>query len=295
MATLVGAINEMRSSSQYSPGDFVITTDSVFLDFELKIRNERTCDNKVQIIDYMNLHPYIFEQKYGFPKPNERIIDWSNKVYLLVDYNERSKKWGVFECPEFMMGQIPAAVDSNSWMHLPEENILTQVEPLIVNHPVYRWWLIEDLVKYKGSSLNEYDIKLKPTEDWDTREAIWKIPSMKNGRSKIDPDNYMFQDSSIVGGSEVELIPLGVVSCVNAEKFLKPYAPGFLIKIKGDEYNYKESGNTTFNNEKYSSVETYTKDGFEYYYTDIRNFNLKFKLIDNTDPHCIFLHDLEFQ
>jgi hypothetical protein len=295
MATLVGAINEMRSSSQYSPGDFVITTDSVFLDFELKIRNERTCDNKVQIIDYMNLHPYIFEQKYGFPKPNERIIDWSNKVYLLVDYNERSKKWGVFECPEFMMGQIPAAVDSNSWMHLPEENILTQVEPLIVNHPVYRWWLIEDLVKYKGPSLNEYDIKLKPTEDWDTREAIWKIPSMKNGRSKIDPDNYMFQDSSIVGGSEVELIPLGVVSCVNAEKFLKPYAPGFLIKIKGDEYYYKESGNTTFNNEKYSSVETYTKDGFEYYYTDIRNFNLKFKLIDNTDPHCIFLHDLEFQ
>ena len=295
MATLVGAINEMRSSSQYSPGDFVITTDSVFLDFELKIRNERTCDNKVQIIDYMNLHPYIFEQKYGFPKPNERIIDWSNKVYLLVDYNERSKKWGVFECPEFMMGQIPAAVDSNSWMHLPEENILTQVEPLIVNHPVYRWWLIEDLVKYKGSSLNEYDIKLKPTEDWDTREAIWKIPSMKNGRTKIDPDNYMFQDSSIVGGSEVELIPLGVVSCVNAEKFLKPYAPGFLIKIKGDEYYYKESGNTTFNNEKYSSVETYTKDGFEYYYTDIRNFNLKFKLIDNTDPHCIFLHDLEFQ
>ena len=146
MATLVGAINEMRSSSQYSPGDFVITTDSVFLDFELKIRNERTCDNKVQIIDYMNLHPYIFEQKYGFPKPNERIIDWSNKVYLLVDYNERSKKWGVFECPEFMMGQIPAAVDSNSWMHLPEENILTQVEPLIVNHPVYRWGLIEDLV-----------------------------------------------------------------------------------------------------------------------------------------------------
>ena len=295
MATLVGAINEMRSSSQYSPGDFVITTDSVFLDFELKIRNERTCDNKVQIIDYMNLHPYIFEQKYGFPKPNERIIDWSNKVYLLVDYNERSKKWGVFECPEFMMGQIPAAVDSNSWMHLPEENILTQVEPLIVNHPVYRWWLIEDLVKYKGPSLNEYDIKLNPTEDWDTREAIWKIPSMKNGRSKIDPDNYMFQDSSIVGGSEVELIPLGVVSCGNAEKFLKPYAPGFLIKIKGDEYYYKESGNTTFNNEKYSSVETYTKDGFEYYYTDIRNFNLKFKLIDNTDPHCIFLHDLEFQ
>ena len=295
MATLVGAINEMRSSSQYSPGDFVITTDSVFLDFELKIRNERTCDNKVQIIDYMNLHPYIFEQKYGFPKPDERIIDWSNKVYLLVDYNERSKKWGVFECPEFMMGQIPAAVDSNSWMHLPEENILTQVEPLIVNHPVYRWWLIEDLVKSKESSVNEYDIKLKITEDWDTREAIWKIPSMKNGRSKIDPDNYMFQDASIVGGSEVELIPLGVVSCVNAEKFLKPYAPGFLIKIKGDEYYYKESGNTTFNNEKYSSVETYTKDGFEYYYTDIRNFNLKFKLIDNTDPHCIFLHDLEFQ
>ena len=46
-----------------------------------------------------------------------------------------------------MMGQVPASVDSNSWMHLPEENILTQVEPLIVNHPVFRWWLIEDIVK----------------------------------------------------------------------------------------------------------------------------------------------------
>jgi hypothetical protein len=295
MATLVGAIEEVRSSSEYSPGDFVITTDSVFLDFELQIFSERTYDTKVQVRDYMNLHPYMFEQKYGFPKPNESIIDWSNKVYLLIDYNVRSQKWRVFRCPEFMMGQVPANVDSNSWIHLPEENILTQVKPLIVNHPVFRWWLIEDLIKEPTPTVNDYRVKLKLTEDWDNREAIWKIPSMKNGRSKIDPDIYMFQDAFIVGGSEVELMPLGTVSCVNAEKFLKSHAPGFIIKIKSDEYYYKESGNTTFNNEKYSSVETYTKDGFEYYYTDIRNFNLKFKLIDNTDPHCIFLHDLEFQ
>ena len=295
MATLVRAINEMRSSSQYSPGDFVITNDSVFVEFEDcegADWDERIDDSKIQVTDYMNLHPYIFEQKYGFPKPHDYMIDWRNRVYLLLDYNKRSKKWRVFECPEFMMGQVPSTVNINSWMHLLEENILTQVKPLIVNHPIYRWWLIEDLVKNKEPSVNEYSIKLKLTADWDTREAIWKIPSMKNGRSKDAP--VLNPRSLIVGEPEVELIPLGSVFCVNAEKFLQQYAPGFLIKVKSAEYKYQESGNTTFNNEKYSSVETYKVDGFEYYYTDIRNFNLKFSLIDNTDPHCIFLHDLEF-
>ena len=296
MANLVRAISNLRSSSEYSPGDFVITTDSIFLDFELQPLNGRTYDTQVQVEDYMKLHPYIFEQKYGFPKPPENIIDWSNKVYLLLDYNPRSKKWRVFQCPEFMMGQVPASVDSNSWTHLLEENILTQVEPLIVNHPVFRWWLIEDMSKNAKSSVNQYTIKLHKPASWDTREAIWKIPSMKNGRSKVHPaDQYMFQNASIVGPAEVELMPVGSIFCVDAEKFLKQYAPGFLIKIKRGEYYYQENGNRTFNNEKYTGVETYQEDGFEYYYTDIRNFNLKFKLLDYTDPHCIFLHDLEFQ
>ena len=88
----------------------------------------------------------------------------------------------------------------------------------------------------------------------------------------------MFQNASIVGPAEVELMPVGSIFCVNAEKFLKQYAPGFLIKIKRGEYYYQENGNRTFNNEKYTGVETYQEDGFEYYYTDIRNFNLKFKL-----------------
>tara|TARA_B100000745_G_scaffold207966_1_gene137550 strand:+ start:2528 stop:3331 length:804 start_codon:yes stop_codon:yes gene_type:complete len=267
----------------------------MFLDLEPETWNEHIYDTKIQINDYMNLHPYLFKQKYGCSKPDQRIINWENKVYLLLDYNKRSKKWRVFQCPEFTTGQIPSVVDINSWIYLPEENILTQVEPLIVNHPVSRWWLIEDLVKNENASVNEYAIKLKQTESWDSREAIWKIPSMKNGRSKIDPHIYVFQDSSIIGEAEVELVPVGAVFCVNAEKFLKQYAPGFLIKIKSGEYYYKEGGNTTFNNEKYTDVETYQEDGFEYYYTDIRNFNLKFKLTDNTDPHCIFLHDLEFQ
>ena len=147
MATVVRAINDMRSSPKYSPGDFVISTESLFIEFEPKVLDARIYDSKIQVVDYMNLHPYIFEQKYGFPKPEERVIDWGNKVYLLLDYNARSKKWSVFQCPEFMMRTGESGVDVNSWSHLPEENILTQVEPIVVNHPVSRWWLIEDLEK----------------------------------------------------------------------------------------------------------------------------------------------------
>ena len=77
MANLVRAISNLRSSSEYSPGDFVITTDSIFLDFELQPLNGRTYDTQVLVEDYMKLHPYIFEQKYGFPKPPENIIDWT--------------------------------------------------------------------------------------------------------------------------------------------------------------------------------------------------------------------------
>ena len=294
MADKVRAISEMRSSPEYSPGDFVISNKSVFLEFEPKVLDQRMYDSKIQVTDYMNLHPYIFEQKYGFPKPDDQTIDWGNQVYLLIDYNARSKKWKVFECPEFMMGEIHSGVGINSWTHLPEEHILTQVEPMVVNHPVHRWWLIEDLEE-EGSSVNEYLIKLKSTESWDTREGLWKIPSQIDPfRSKVYP-GFLFKNSMVVGDPEVDLIPLGTVFCVNAEKVLKQHAPGFLIKVKSDDYKYDEGGNKAFNNEKYRGAETYQKDGFEYYYTDIRNFNLKFKLVDNTDPYCIFLHDLEFQ
>ena len=294
MATVVRAINDMRSSPKYSPGDFVISTESLFIEFEPKVWDARIYDSKIQVVDYMNLHPYIFEQKYGFPKPEERVIDWGNKVYLLLDYNARSKKWSVFQCPEFMMRTGESGVDVNSWSHLPEENILTQVEPIVVNHPVSRWWLIEDLEK-EVSSVNEYMIKLKSTENWDNRDGLWKIPSPKESfRSKSYP-GFLIDNAMVVGDSEVQLIPLGSVFCINAEKILKKTAPGFLIKVKSEDYKYEEGGNKSFNNEKYTNAETYEKDEFEYYYTDIRNFNLKFRLVDNTDPYCIFLHDLEFQ
>ena len=294
MATRVRAISDLRCSTSYRPGDFVITHDSMFLDLEPALWHENTGDIHIQVYDYMNLHPYLFEQKYGCAKPDEQIINWVNKVYLLLDYNKRSGKWRAFRCPEFTSGP-PQEIDINSWIHLPEENILTQVEPLIVNHPVARWWLLEDVSKNNNNSVNEYSIKLKKSESWDNRHGVWKTPSMKNGRSGKEHLFGMFHDESIVGEEEVELIPVGSIFCVNAEKVLKQYAPGFLIKVKSDDYFYSSSGNKTFNNEKYEAAETYQEDGFEYYYTDIRSFNLKFKLVDNTDPYCIFLQDLEFQ
>ena len=295
MAEPVRTIPDLRSSAKYSPGDFVITTDSVFLELEQDLWRGQDYSNHIQVNDYIHTHPRIFEQKYGCPKPDENIIDWSNKVYLLLDYNKRSGKWRVFQCPEFMGGRHPTEVDINSWIHLPEEDILTQVEPLIVNHPVHRWWLIEDMWKLDSSSVNQYKIKLHQPASWDSRDAIWKTPSMKNGKSKVVSDLWLLRDETVVGEPEVELIPVGTIFCVNAEKILKKYAPGFLIKIKSDDYYYSEQGNTTFNNEKYQGVQTYQAGGFEYFYTDMRNFNLKFKLPDNTDPYCIFLHDLEFQ
>ena len=49
MANRVRAISNLRSSSEYSPGDFVITTDSIFLDFELQPLNGTTYDTQVQV------------------------------------------------------------------------------------------------------------------------------------------------------------------------------------------------------------------------------------------------------
>ena len=293
MATPVRALDELRSSHEYRPGDFVISNDSLF--FELDPHNSKLPEvkNKIKVLDYMNLHPFIFKEKYGFDKPDETIIDWSNKVYLLIDYNKRSQKWRVFECPEFLSGQDPETVDINSWKHLPEENILTWVEPIIVEHPIWKWWLIEDLVQ-DPVSINNYQIELKDTAEWDKRSAAWKSPSLKSGRPKTELD-FLFNTAKVVGDEEVTLIPLGNVFDINAEKLIKKYAPGFLIKVEKNSYKYDEDSGNSFNNEKYKDVETYTDGKFNYYYADIRHYNLQFKLLDNEDPYCIFLHSLESQ